>query len=681
MARRSPGPPSAAAPSVGSEPGGDYLSLYRRYRPARFGEVLGQDHVTMALRNAVATGRVGHAYLFSGPRGTGKTSTARILAKALNCADPKEGEPCSSCDSCLAVARGSSLDVHELDAASNNGVEAMRELVARAALATPGKWKVYIVDEVHMLSTAASNALLKTLEEPPPRVVFVLATTDQQKVLSTIRSRTQHFEFHLLPPELLGELVEQVAADAGLDLSADLLPSVVRKARGSARDALSALDQAAASGVLDDSGPLVAGLADALDRRDAAAALSALDRALAAGRDPQVLAAELIEGMRQRFLAAFAPDLVEEGFRGEVGEKEQPNLASLVRAMEVIGRAQVDMRNAVDPRVSLEVALVRVAHPEVDVSAEALMERVERLERALEAATRTGALSATPPPAPSVTSASAHSPSAPSASAHSPSAPSASAHSPSAPQGAPPSVASDTPRRAAQAASPSLPRAAQGSGKGSARQALHQRFGSAPGAFSKAPLGVPPQEVSASAGGSERPFPSRAEVTKAWGDGLLASLSTRARARYKVGRFVEGEEGTATFALPNEVHRAYCEEMKAEVQSVLSSHFGVPIELVLVVDPEAPVKEVRGGGVKDASSASRAGVAGKGEVVRKVGIGKMEDEVYVGDEGDLLDDAQVVERAAKLMEEHFPGATELGVDSSGKQAGEVGAATTPRAAR
>ncbi len=661
MARRSPGPPSAAAPSPGSEPGGDYLSLYRRYRPARFGEVLGQDHVTMALRNAVATGRVGHAYLFSGPRGTGKTSTARILAKALNCADPKEGEPCSSCDSCLAVARGSSLDVHELDAASNNGVEAMRELVARAALATPGKWKVYIVDEVHMLSTAASNALLKTLEEPPPRVVFVLATTDQQKVLSTIRSRTQHFEFHLLPPELLGELVEQVAADAGLDLSADLLPSVVRKARGSARDALSALDQAAASGVLDDSGPLVAGLADALDRRDAAAALSALDRALAAGRDPQVLAAELIEGMRQRFLAAFAPDLVEEGFRGEVGEKEQPNLASLVRAMEVIGRAQVDMRNAVDPRVSLEVALVRVAHPEVDVSAEALMERVERLERALEAATRTGALSATPPPAPSVTS--------------------ASAHSPSAPQGAPPSVASDTPRRAAQAASPSLPRAAQGSGKGSARQALHQRFGSAPGAFSKAPLGVPPQEVSASAGGSERPFPSRAEVTKAWGDGLLASLSTRARARYKVGRFVEGEEGTATFALPNEVHRAYCEEMKAEVQSVLSSHFGVPIELVLVVDPEAPVKEVRGGGVKDASSASRAGVAGKGEVVRKVGIGKMEDEVYVGDEGDLLDDAQVVERAAKLMEEHFPGATELGVDSSGKQAGEVGAATTPRAAR
>lgn len=170
-------------------------------------------------------------------------------------------------------------------------------------------------------------------------------------------------------------------------------------------------------------------------------------------------------------------------------------------------------------------------------------------------------------------------------------------------------------------------------------------------------------------------------MTKAWGDGLLASLSTRARARYKVGRFVEGEEGTATFALPNEVHRAYCEEMKAEVQSVLSSHFGVPIELVLVVDPEAPVKEVRGGGVKDASSASRAGVAGKGEVVRKVGIGKMEDEVYVGDEGDLLDDAQVVERAAKLMEEHFPGATELGVDSSGKQAGEVGAATTPRAAR
>ncbi len=177
-----------------------YQSLYRRFRPSTFGEVRGQDHVVLALRNAVRDQRVAHAYLFSGPRGTGKTSTARILAKALNCTDLRDGEPCGVCASCVEIAKGTSLDVHELDAASNNGVEAMRDLVSRAALGTPGRQKVYIVDEVHMLSTAASNALLKTLEEPPAHVIFVLATTDPQKVLPTIRSRTQHFEFRLLGP-------------------------------------------------------------------------------------------------------------------------------------------------------------------------------------------------------------------------------------------------------------------------------------------------------------------------------------------------------------------------------------------------------------------------------------------------------------------------------------------------
>ena len=229
-----------------------WKSLYRRYRPQRFGEVRGQDHVTRTLRNEVRDGRVTHAYLFSGPRGTGKTSTARILAKALNCAAPVDGEPDGTCASCVAIAEGSSLDVHELDAASNNGVDAMRDLVSRAALGTPGRWKVYIVDEVHMLSAPASNALLKTLEEPPGHVIFVLATTDPQKVLPTIRSRAQHFEFRLLPTELIAEHLRWVADDAKLDLSPADLDRVARRGHGSARDALSVLDQVAAAGGLED---------------------------------------------------------------------------------------------------------------------------------------------------------------------------------------------------------------------------------------------------------------------------------------------------------------------------------------------------------------------------------------------------------------------------------------------
>ena len=234
-----------------------YQSLYRRYRPHRFSDVRGQEHVIRALRNAVREDRVGHAYLFSGPRGTGKTSTARILAKALNCESLQDGEPCGVCESCLAIDAGTSYDVQELDAASNNGVNDVRELIGRVSLGSPGRTKVYILDEVHMLTAQASAALLKTLEEPPPHVVFVLATTDPQKVLPTIRSRTQHFDFHLLSVEELTEHVAWVIHDAELGLPDDVIEHVVRQGAGSARDTLSALDQvAAAGGVLESAQPV-----------------------------------------------------------------------------------------------------------------------------------------------------------------------------------------------------------------------------------------------------------------------------------------------------------------------------------------------------------------------------------------------------------------------------------------
>ena len=195
-----------------------------------------------------------HAYLFSGPRGTGKTSTARILAMALNCEHPVDGEPDGTCPSCVAIRQGVSLDVQELDSATNRGIDEMRDLLGRVALGTPGRWKVYIIDEVHQMTSAAASALLKTLEEPPGHVIFVLATTDPQKVLPTIRSRTQHFEFRLLGADVLASLLRDVNDRAALGVTPEAIDLVVRRGHGSARDALSALDQVAAAGGVDDDG-------------------------------------------------------------------------------------------------------------------------------------------------------------------------------------------------------------------------------------------------------------------------------------------------------------------------------------------------------------------------------------------------------------------------------------------
>ena len=377
----------------------DYQSLYRRYRPQRFSEVRGQDHVVNALRHAVRDDRVAHAYLFSGPRGTGKTSTARILAKALNCANPLDGEPCGVCDSCLDITRGASFDVHELDAASNNGVEAMRDLVARASLATPGRWKVYIVDEVHMLSASASNALLKTLEEPPDHVVFVLATTDPQKVLPTIRSRTQHYEFHLLAAEVLEHLLADVATDAELVLPDSAVEAAVRRGRGSARDALSALDQVVAAGRVEDESPYLRELLVSLAERDTARALQAIESGLVAGSDATRIAAGLLDELRAQFLMGLGPR--DHASPSQAGLLLGP--ARSVRAMEVLGAALVAMRDALDTRITLEVAIVRLTHPEVDDDPAALAERIERLERRVQelaASAGTSSPPAPPPPPP-----------------------------------------------------------------------------------------------------------------------------------------------------------------------------------------------------------------------------------------------------------------------------------------
>ncbi|MST33092.1 DNA polymerase III subunit gamma/tau, partial [Acidimicrobiaceae bacterium USS-CC1] len=366
--------------------GEPYQSLYRRYRPQRFEEVRGQEHVTRALRNAVREGRVAHAYLFSGPRGTGKTSTARILAMALNCADPQDGEPDGTCPSCVAIRQGSSLDVQELDAASNRGIDEMRDLLSRVALGIPGRWKVYIVDEVHQLTAVAASALLKTLEEPPPHVVFVLATTDPQKVLQTIRSRTQHFEFRLLGSDVLAGLLRDVNDSAALGVAPEAIDLVVRRGHGSARDALSVLDQVAALGEVDDEAGTVSDIVDAMADHDPGRILVAVAEAVASGRDPRRLANDLIEHLRNGFLAEQAPSLVllaDDAAAEAARQAGSLGRAGLVRALEVLGRTAADLREAVDPRVTLEVALVQLASPATDASVEGLTRRVERLEERL----------------------------------------------------------------------------------------------------------------------------------------------------------------------------------------------------------------------------------------------------------------------------------------------------------
>ena len=358
-------------------------SLYRRFRPNRFAELRGQDHVVRALQGAVKNDRVSHAYLFSGPRGTGKTTTARILAKALNCENPADGDACDKCASCIAITRGSSLDVTELDAASNNGVDDIREITAGAWHGTPGRWKVYIFDEVHQLTKAAAAALLKTLEEPPSHVVFVLATTDPHKVLPTIRSRTQHLEFRLIGGDTLSSLLHDVEKAAGLKVDDSTIDAAVRIARGSARDALSALDQLIATGSVNDSQPAFEDLFGALSSNDAVAALKALAVLTREGWDPEQLAESFAAEVRQVFLLLAAPevaDVVDAERERLSAWGSQLGLARTVRILETLGKSMREMKSAPEKIVMLEIALVRLVKPELDTTVEALAERVEKLE-------------------------------------------------------------------------------------------------------------------------------------------------------------------------------------------------------------------------------------------------------------------------------------------------------------
>ncbi len=540
------------------------LALYRRYRPDTFADVIGQEHVTEPLQRALLNNRVNHAYLFSGPRGCGKTTSARILARALNCERGPAPVPCGECQSCLDLARGGlgSIDVIEIDAASHGGVNEARDLRERAFFSpVHSRYKIYIIDEAHMVTKEGFNALLKVVEEPPPHVKFIFATTEPEKVLGTIRSRTHHYPFRLVPPKVLGAYLGQVCDAEGVQVEPTVLPLVVRSGAGSVRDSLSVLDQllgaASEAGVTYRQATALLGytpdalldeIVDAFAAGDSHGVFAAVDKVIEVGQDPRRFAEDLLRRLRDLIIVAAVPDALSSGLV-DVAADQADRLVSqasalgageLTRAAEVIAVGLTEMRGTTAPRLHLELMCARVLLPGADTDGRGLHARLDRLERRLG---MPGA-EALPPPA-TASAETAGQPARPSAT-----------RTPESSGGTPPSTPAPVPERSG---SPSAEREAPGATEPpvSSRNGRARTMPTAEPEREAAVPTPPPTTTGGSLTPPATPSPSfgTADLRRLWPD-VLHEVKTRRRFTWILlsqnAQVVEVREGVLTLGMANQ---------------------------------------------------------------------------------------------------------------------------------